>query len=489
MQIQRHRTALSRTALSRPVSTALTDGIISSSSSVFDFGCGKGGDIDRLRRLGFAADGWDPVHRPSTPRVRSDVVNLGYVVNVIEDPDERRQTLRDAWDLTERVLIVAGRTIGEDRAPVGTPHGDGLLTGRRTFQKLFTHMELGAWINDVTDRRPYAAAPGIFYLFRDPQDAAAFLQSRVATYRPRPRIDPRSEYEAHREALLPMLDFMTRHARAPRSTELTDTERDQIHAAVGSGARAVRIIRSVTSDDFWEEVASQRRKELTVMLALGRFRGLDLRGDPSTRADVRLLFGSEQEAQQQADRILLASSDASVRYVNALASNVGRLSNTSLYVHASALAQVPPVLQVFEGCARLLAGASVGVSIIRLSFVATEVEYRVYDDFDGRAHPSLLSSATVAIGKLDVKWSRYPHPDERPILHRKEEFIGPDYPKYDLFAALSRAEQRQGLYNDPESIRTAGGWARALDARNLTVAGHRLRRRDSRDHDGVRPDR
>jgi len=465
---------MTRAALSRPVATALADGIITAGATVFDFGCGRGGDVERLDHLGFAATGWDPVHRPQVARAPADIVNLGYVVNVIEDPLERRAALAEAWSLSKRVLVVAGRTIGEDRAPAGIAHGDGLLTARRTFQKLFTHTELGDWITDVLGVRPYAAAPGVFYVFRDDEDALSFLRSRVAVYRPRVRIDPHDEFDAHRHVIQPLLDFMTQHGRSPRAKELTDQQYEDLRGAVGGVARAVRIIRSVTDESFWEEVTVHRRNELLVMLALGRFRGVNLRSDPTTRLDVRQLFGSEDAAHGEAHRLLLASSDPSIRYVNALASSVGRLSGTSLYVHTSALAQIPPVLRVLDGCARLLAGASVGVNIVRLSFVKAEVEYRVYDDFDRHAHPELLSSSTVAIGDLDVRWVRFSDPRTRPVLHRKEEFIGPDYPRRPLFAALSRAEERRGLYDDPGAIRTAGEWAATLRSRRLKISGHRL---------------
>ena len=474
MRVERHRTAIKRTALSRPVATALADGIIRDGSSVFDYGCGRGGDVDRLHRLGYQATGWDPVHRPQGARSPADVVNIGYVVNVIENPRERRAALTDAWRLATRALVVAGRTIGEDRAPAGIVHGDGLLTARRTFQKLFTHTELGDWITDVLGVRPYAAAPGVFYVFRDDEDALTFLRSRIAVYRPRVRIDPHDEYDAHRDVIQPLLDFMTTHGRAPRSTELTDEQRHDLRIAVGGAARATRIIRSVTDDSFWEEVVVHRRNELLVTLALSRFRGVDLRSDPTTRLDVKQLFGSEDAAHAEAHRLLLASSDPSIRYVNALASPVGRVSGTSLYVHTSALAKTPQVLRVLDGCARLLAGASVGVNIVRMSFVKAEVEYRVYEDFDRHAHPQMLSSSTVAIGDLDVTWARYLDPRTRPVLHRKEEFVAKDYPRHALFAALSRAEDRHGLYSDPAVIRTAGEWDAVLRERGLKISGHRL---------------
>jgi hypothetical protein len=37
------------------------------------------------------------------------VVNLGYVINVIEEAAERADVLREAWALTRKVLIVSAR--------------------------------------------------------------------------------------------------------------------------------------------------------------------------------------------------------------------------------------------------------------------------------------------------------------------------------------------------------------------------------------------
>ena len=107
----RARTAIGRTDLSRPLKYAVADGLIHTETRVFDYGCGRGGDIKRLRAMGFDANGWDPVHLPHGEIRRSPVVNMGYVVNVIEDSNERSEALRKAWALTDEVLIVSARLI------------------------------------------------------------------------------------------------------------------------------------------------------------------------------------------------------------------------------------------------------------------------------------------------------------------------------------------------------------------------------------------
>src|SRR5690606_17579669 len=119
----------------------------------------------------------------------------------------------------------------------------------------------------------HAAAPGIYYVFKDPVDAQAFLANRVYTYRPRLHIDPHELYESIEQDLQPLLSFMTAHGRAPRADELSAAESTAIKEAIGSVGRGVQLIRKVTDDEYWEKVSIQRRAELLVYIALSRFGG------------------------------------------------------------------------------------------------------------------------------------------------------------------------------------------------------------------------
>jgi hypothetical protein len=102
ISIHRHKTALTRYDLSKPVKLLLEYGQLKSGETFFDYGCGLGADVRGLH-LGYMAEGWDPVHAPESEKRLADVVNLGYVLNVIEDPAERLETLLDAWGLAKRL--------------------------------------------------------------------------------------------------------------------------------------------------------------------------------------------------------------------------------------------------------------------------------------------------------------------------------------------------------------------------------------------------
>ena len=117
--IERHKTAMTRYDLSKPVKTLLEYGMLKAEATFFDYGCGQGSDVRGLQALGHVAEGWDPVHRPEVTKREADIVNMGYVLNVIEDPAERLEALVDAYRHARRLLVVSGliqETVESDRA-------------------------------------------------------------------------------------------------------------------------------------------------------------------------------------------------------------------------------------------------------------------------------------------------------------------------------------------------------------------------------------
>ena len=472
----RHKTAMRRVGISRPLATAIHDALVDDSLSIFDYGCGRGDDIRHLKALGYTVDGWDPTHRPDGSRQSADVVNLGYVVNVIERPDERADTLRHAWALTRRLLIVSSRLIWDARSLAGRPLGDGLVTSTGTFQKLYEQAELGRWIEETLDTEVHAAAPGIFYAFRESADAQEFLANRVHIYRPRLRIDAHEIYEANEVILEPLFGFMRQHGRPPRAGELPQDSVSAIKDAFGGLASAQQLIRKVTDVQYWEKVTIHRRAELLIYIALSRFSGRPRFGQlgPTLATDVRAHFGKYQDACRQADRMLLACGDPAIVLVNARSSAVGKQTPSALYVHRTALGELPPILQVYEGCARALSGTVEYANLIKLSVTEPQVSYLAYPAFDRDAHPTLASSVVVNLRKLSVDWRDYRQSPNPPLLHRKEEFLGQEHPRRRLYETLTRAETRSGLYARPELIGNLKGWEDALNRAELRVRGHRL---------------
>ncbi len=173
--VHRHRTAMVRHTLSQPMSLAVRHGIVRPGVSVFDYGCGQGDDLRALASAGVEASGWDPHFAPETSRHEAEIVNLGFVLNVIEDPGERVAAFEGAWALAQRVLIVSVMIAGAVPVDGLRQFGDGYLTARGTFQKYFQQAEIKGILTQSTGVEPIALAPGIFALFRSPEDEQDFL--------------------------------------------------------------------------------------------------------------------------------------------------------------------------------------------------------------------------------------------------------------------------------------------------------------------------
>lgn len=57
MVVSRHKTAISQSGLSRPIRLAVETGLIDKDSTIFDYGCGRGDDLRRLKARGIQSFG------------------------------------------------------------------------------------------------------------------------------------------------------------------------------------------------------------------------------------------------------------------------------------------------------------------------------------------------------------------------------------------------------------------------------------------------
>jgi len=477
----RGQTAMHRVNLSRPVTIALNHGVIRPDRSFFDFGCGRGTDVGTLRDMGVDASGWDPVHSADAEKSPADVVNLGYVVNVIEDPNERRETLREAWRLSATALVVAARLDWDINSSQALPFADGVITSRGTFQKFFTQDELQAWIEDSLGVQADVAAPGVFYVFRQATDREAHLAR--ATRRRRyvaPAIPPSVLVDKHRTLLEPLLRFLTEHGRPPAAGELA--EEASINETIGSLGRAVTLLARVVDVRSWEETAVTRQRDLLVYLALGT-----LRRQPKFKVlptdlqiDIRHFFGSYAAATRLGRELLFSAGQQRALSEECSQALVGKLVPDALYVHVSSIPDLPVLLRVYEGCARTLLGEVSGTTLVKFRRDKPKLSYLCYPEFDDDPHPRLRETFVADLRTLRTHHRDYTQADNPPVLHRKECFVSDTYPRRAEFAALTLAEVEAGLLSDPADIGTAHGWERRLAAAGFATVGHELIRVDRR---------
>lgn len=477
----RHRTAIRRTTLSRPVQLVLEAGLLTRDDGLFDYGCGRGDDVAFLRGMGYQADGWDPAHAPEAQRRPADVVNLGYVVNVIEEPAERAAVLRQAWELSRRLLVVAARLTGEADGLVGKELGDGCLTGRDTFQRFYTQQELRGWIEQTLGVPAVAGAPGVFLVFRDEVLEQRFLLTRQRHRTAPPQIR-RSEalFAEHEQLLVPLMEFYARHGRLPALTERGSFE--AVGTALGSLGHAFHLIRRVTGEERWEQARAACAEDLLVYLALTRFgRRPTWHALPDElRLDIRAHFGTYKRACEAADRALFALGRIEALDAACREAPFGKLTDSALYVHVAGVAELPMRLRLYEGCARAYVGEVEAATVAKLHRYKPQVTYLHCPQFDQDPHPPVLGSLVVPLQTLDVQYRDFRGEANPMILHRKEQYVPATYPLRERFARLTAQEERAGLLAAPEAIATKADWDRLLAERGLAVRGHRLVRTAAR---------
>jgi len=285
--IRRHLTALSRTNFSAPVQALSRHGLIDTSTTFFDYGCGRGDDVRGLIASGIDATGWDPHFAAGESKRIADVVNIGFVVNVIENITERVAALRGAYECTRGVLSVAAMPSSDSR-PEGRQYGDGYLSSRNTFQKYFTQAQLRDFIEHTLDESAIASGPGVFFVFRDKDLEQRFLAKRYGHRSPtilsrgwmrdRPHREPRPKidralqlFEANRTVLEKLWVKYLELGRPPDTIELDSETLSNIEQSLGSISKALKIAIARNDPREVELSRAERNSDLLVLFALQQF--------------------------------------------------------------------------------------------------------------------------------------------------------------------------------------------------------------------------
>ena len=482
--VDRHKTALTRYDLSKPVRSLLEHGQLPPGSRFLDYGCGLGTDVRAIRELGFEAVGWDPIYAPEAVRTEADVVNLGYVLNVIEDPVERLDTLASAWRLTKRLLVVSA-LIGDPTvtAPQATRFSDGVLTRRNTFQKYFAQQELQRYIEDALEVSAVPAALGIFYVFRNPEEQQAFLQSRSRrTFewnslsprlqkRERPSREPQpsrlvrvDRFVQHWPLLEEFWSVALSLARIPLQQEfLHYTELCEIS---GSAKRALRrVVRG--REDVFARAQASRQSDLLVYLASASLRKpIPFSHLPETvRTDIAVFFGSYKRALAQGRALLYSAADTSTITLACDEAVVGWQDTRSLYVPTSMSDRLPTVLRTLVSCAELLFGDMREADILRIHKMSGKVTFLSYKEFNSALLPELAVRTRVNLRRVQVEV--FEHAGEGQLLYFKERFLDPEDGQRARLVRVSETMKDIGLQDSPFS------GPRAADLRRILAAAGR----------------
>ncbi|CAH6804653.1 conserved hypothetical protein [Vibrio chagasii] len=443
--IDRHKTALVRHELSAPMKTLVKHGYLEGSYSIFDYGCGRGDDLRELEAHGLDVLGWDPNFQPDNDKVNSSIVNLGFVLNVIEDQDERLEALLGAWELADKFLVVSVMLANENYIAQFKPYKDGVITSRNTFQKYYAQSEIKAYIERSLQEDAITVAPGIFYIFKDKLEEQQYLQSKYKRHHKWQQLTSPEPIEAKDKAKL----LITQHqdlfnsfwntslelGRIPANDEFEHS--DKIRELIGSHKKVFNLLQEMFDTQEFEQAEQSRKEDLLLYFAMGLFekrKPYTQQPEPLKR-DIKALFDDYKTAINLAAELLFAIADTDLiqqqceKAHNQLPASLLNQGH-SLILHREFIDELPLLLRVYVGAGLQMYGElDEEIDLIKIHITSGKLTLTAYDDFE-KSVPFLVERIKIKMAEQDIDFFDYVNEDRRPPLLNKHLYMPTEHENY-----------------------------------------------------------
>ncbi|CAH7404888.1 conserved hypothetical protein [Vibrio chagasii] len=443
--IDRHKTALVRHELSAPMKTLVKHGYLEGSYSIFDYGCGRGDDLRELEAHGLDVLGWDPNFQPDNDKVNSSIVNLGFVLNVIEDQDERLEALLGAWELADKFLVVSVMLANENYIAQFKSYKDGVITSRNTFQKYYAQSEIKAYIERSLQEDAITVAPGIFYIFKDKLEEQQYLQSKYKRHHKWQQLTSPEPIEAKDKAKL----LITQHqdlfnsfwntslelGRIPANDEFEHS--DKIRELIGSHKKVFNLLQEMFDTQEFEQAEKSRKEDLLLYFAMGLFekrKPYTQQPEPLKR-DIKALFDDYKTAINLAAELLFAIADTDLiqqqceKAHNQLPASLLN-DGHSLIFHRDFIDELPLLLRVYVGAGLQMYGElDEEIDLIKIHITSGKLTLTAYDDFE-KSVPFLVERIKIKMAEQDIDFFDYVNEERRPPLLNKHLYMSTEHETY-----------------------------------------------------------
>ncbi|MGF1742034.1 DNA phosphorothioation-associated putative methyltransferase [Vibrio profundum] len=443
--VDRHKTAIVRHELSAPMKTLAKHGYLAGHCSIFDYGCGRGDDLRELEAHGLDALGWDPNFQPDHDKVSSDIVNIGFVLNVIEDQDERLEALLGAWELADKFLVVSVMLANENYIAQFKPYKDGVITSRNTFQKYYAQSEIKAYIERSLQEDAITVAPGIFYIFKDKLEEQQYLQSKYKRHHRWQQLTSPEPVEAKDKAKLLITQNLELFnafwnvclelGRIPSNDEFEQSE--QVRELIGSHKKVFGLLQDMFDTKEFEQAEKGRKEDLLLYFSMGLFekRKPYTQQPESLKRDIKALFSDYKAALNLAAELLFAIADTELinkQCEKAYAQLPASLLNDghSLILHRDYIDQLPLLLRVYVGAGLQMYGElDDEIDLIKIHITSGKLTLTAYDDFE-KSVPFLVERIKIKMADQDIDFFDYVDEKRRPPLLNKHLYIQTNHEAY-----------------------------------------------------------
>ncbi|HCG5136138.1 DNA phosphorothioation-associated putative methyltransferase [Vibrio vulnificus] len=443
--IDRHKTAIVRHELSGPMKTLAKQGYLDGRFSIFDYGCGRGDDLRELEAHGLDVLGWDPVFSPDNDKVNSDIVNLGFVLNVIEDQDERLEALLSAWELANKILVVSVMLANDSYIAQFQPYKDGVITTRNTFQKYYAQSEFKGYLERSLQEDAIAVAPGIFYIFKDKLEEQRYLQSKYQRHHTWHQLTSPQPIESKDKAKLVISQNSTLFddfwnvclelGRVPANDEFNRSE--EVRSLIGSHKKVFGLLQEMFDTKEFENAEKRRKEDLLLYFAMGLFekRKPYTQQPESLKRDIKALFDDYKTALNLAAELLFAIADTSLintqcekahQQLPASLLNEGH----SIILHRDYIDDLPLLLRVYVGAGLQMYGElDEEIDLVKIHITSGKLTLTAYDNFE-HSVPFLVERIKIKMAEQDIDFFDYVNEKRRPPLLNKHLYMPPEHENY-----------------------------------------------------------
>jgi len=434
MDLDRSKTAISRSNFSTPVQHLLERMLLTKNRSFFDYGCGKGDDVAGLIELGFNASGWDPAFKPNTTIDRAEIINLGFVLNVIENPSERISVLKKAWELADGALMIS--VISKYDMP-GTSLNrlnDGYVSNAGSFQKYYEPGELKNYVDEILDIESLPVTPFQVLCFKNEDYEQSYLATSSSSFRTssisiapihplrKSRISKCIEdfIASDQDAWEEIIGIFQEYGISPPVSYFSSQEILQT-CGVTSDDLLHSILEMYGEHQSYQTV-QKAKNSLLVQLALAFFRGKPKSKHYSvlSREAIKAHFGSFSNALEKSRSILFSIGDPKIISDLCDLSNIGIEDEQALYVHRSCIPHLHPILQTYIQVGQLFYCDLSAGDIFKIHKMSGKLTLLIYDDYEELDEPILNRRIKIDYPKRRISF--YDHRSENQRLIDKKAY-------------------------------------------------------------------
>lgn len=497
--VQRHLTALNRSTLSAPVQILIKLGLLYVGSTFFDYGCGRGTDMSALQNVGITVGGWDPHYAPENKIENADVVNLGFVVNVIEDSAERVEAIQKAFMLANKVLAVSVMLYGTEQP--GRPYRDGFLTSRNTFQKYFSQGELKDYLEHALGQQVFMVGPGVALIFTDKDVEQQFNAKRfrskdfterllaaktlrvkaTRTERTRPARITKTErqFQDASEVLKKLWSLTLDLGRYPEPIEIDFL--DELLNKTDRYSRALRLLKTHFDQSLLQAASTERADELLLYLAAQQFEKRPTYKNLEARLqrDIKYFFNDFKSAQTAGLKLIMRAANPSEILSacdQASEQGLGWLdTNQALHFHINLLDRLPVLLRAYVNCGLIIWDSMSEVHIVKIHIGSGKLTFLEFENFETSPLPLLKRRIKINLRKQEYDEFEYgsaQYPST--VLYFKSRFMHEDMEGFAEQLAFDESLESTDLIDLTTFGLNFNELLSQLEKKRLSISGYEL---------------